>query len=92
MSEAPEIIYLQWIPEKTWYDDTVTWCEDEINDDDIEYIKASTATRLRGLLRRVEWIPDVNGRTKFDWCPICEQVRGLGHAADCELAKEISGG
>ena len=56
MSEAPDVVYLQWIPEKTWYDDTVTWCEDQINDDDIEYVKVSTATRLRELLRRVLYL------------------------------------
>ena len=54
MSEAPELIYLQWIPEEARdnYEDVITWCEDEINDDDIEYVKASTATRLRELLER----------------------------------------
>lgn len=82
MSEAPEIIYLQWIPEKTWYDDTVTWCEDSINDDDVEYIKASTATRRLGLLRR--WDEYRKGRKRP--CPFCFEINHTGY---CELAEEL---
>jgi hypothetical protein len=53
VSIAPETIYLQWIPEKTWHDGKspafeVTWCEDQINDDDIEYVKAEILKRLDG--------------------------------------------
>ena len=44
--DAPEIIYLQaWMPE-------VTWCEDKINDDDIEYIRADRVIQIRDALEK----------------------------------------
>jgi len=55
----------------------------------IEYF-AATADRRLALLKRCEWIPDANGRKKFDWCPICELLRAQGHASDCELEKELA--
>ena len=36
--KPPEIIYLQYDP-----DGETTWCEDKINDDDIEYVLKSSA-------------------------------------------------
>ena len=53
MTEAPEVIYLQWIPEKVWNEltDEVTWCVDQINDDDIEYIKKAESDRQAKAIR-----------------------------------------
>ena len=52
MSEAPKIIYLQWIPDKGIFDE-ITWCEDEINSDDIEYIKKDIVTKQLELLEDI---------------------------------------
>lgn len=75
MSELPEVIYLQWIPEKTWYDDTVTWCEDQINDDDVKYIRADVAesadTGRLGLLREIEK-KMANSHIRNGFCVVCE--------------------
>ena len=55
MRKAPEVIYLQWSDGENYEDNT--WCQDQINDDDIEYIKKATATRRLELLRRCQiWI------------------------------------
>ncbi|MHC4413349.1 MAG: hypothetical protein ACYSYU_10550 [Planctomycetota bacterium] len=88
MSDAPEKIYLQWIPgyPRVDADDEVTWCEDKINDDDVEYVKA-TATRRLGLLRRCEWVHDTG--IDFFFCPECKNNKISGHADGCELAKEL---
>ena len=51
MSEAPEVIYLQWTGSE--YDEDNTWCSDEINDDDIEYIKKALAAEMRGELDKL---------------------------------------
>ena len=48
------------------------------------------ATKRLELLRQIEWIPDANGIKKYDWCPICNNLRGTGHADDCELEKELA--
>ena len=40
-NKAPKTIYLQHYP-----DDLVTWCEDKINDDDVEYVKSTEVARL----------------------------------------------
>jgi len=45
MTDAPETIYLQWIPEGNPYDDEITWCEDEIHEDDIEYTRKDIADK-----------------------------------------------
>jgi hypothetical protein len=42
-------------------------------------------TRLRELLRRCEW--DYSGH-----CLICGNKQDIGHAEDCELAKELGDG
>lgn len=52
MKEAPEKIYLQWVG--TEFDDESTWCTDQINDEDIEYVKAVLADRRLELLRRTK--------------------------------------
>ena len=55
----------------------------------VQYQAREREKVLLELLRGVEWIPDVNVRKKYDWCPVCEQLRGQGHADDCDLAKEL---
>ena len=46
-----------------------------------------TATRLRGLLKRLQW--EGYGHGGWPTCPICKEERDYGHADDCELAKEL---
>ena len=43
MTDAPETIYLQWIPEGHPADDEITWCVDEINENDTEYTRTDIA-------------------------------------------------
>ena len=45
MTDAPETIYLQWIPEGNPYDDEITWCEDEIHNEDIKYTRTDIADK-----------------------------------------------
>ena len=57
MREAPEVIYLQWSDGENYEDNT--WCQDQINDDDVEYIKKATTDRWLELLRDLaEWTSD----------------------------------
>ena len=42
-NDAPETIYLQWIPEGNPYDDEITWCEDKIHENDTEYTRTGIA-------------------------------------------------
>ena len=44
MSEAPKIIYLQF---EEWEFDSPTWCVDQINDSDNEYIRKDEYNKLR---------------------------------------------
>ena len=49
MGKVPERIWLQidTDPESEWYDEIiVTWCADQINDDDIEYVLATRISEL----------------------------------------------
>jgi hypothetical protein len=49
--KAPEKIYLQIDPEgekATDYLDGITWCEDKINDTDVEYIRSDLTKSHRG--------------------------------------------
>ena len=54
-----------------------------------------TATRLRGWLRELEWIllqghKGEDGKVAiYLGCPVCKNMKMLGHADDCELAKEL---
>ena len=43
MTDAPETIYLQWIPEGHPADDEITWCEDKIHENDTEYTRTGIA-------------------------------------------------
>lgn len=43
MSEAPEKIWLQWEGE---YHEETTWCVDQIEEDDVEYIRLDIAKGL----------------------------------------------
>ena len=45
MTDAPERIYLQWIPEGHPAADEITWCIHEINDEDIKYIRTDIADK-----------------------------------------------
>jgi len=42
-NDAPETIYLQWIPEGNPYDDEITWCVDKIHENDTEYTRTDIA-------------------------------------------------
>ena len=42
MIPVPDVIYLQWFDEDGEPDGEVTWCEDRINDTDIEYRRLTT--------------------------------------------------
>lgn len=44
MPKIPEVIYLQWFDEDGKPDEEVTWCQDEINDSDIAYIRKDVVT------------------------------------------------
>ena len=51
----PERIYLQLYDEDGGLiDDNVTWCEDRLNESDIEYFHISKVEQLRGMLRKVK--------------------------------------
>ena len=52
MTEAPEIIYLQWTGIVGHEDNT--WCSDEISEDDVEYIKKALADKRLELLRKFD--------------------------------------
>ena len=56
MSDAPDVIYLQWIPgyPRVDADDEVTWCQDQINDDDIGYVREDIAASRLELLREAK--------------------------------------
>lgn len=47
--------------------------------------------RLRGLLARLEWVPNyqygADGSTRI--CLACGMLQGTGHAPDCWLAAEL---
>jgi hypothetical protein len=59
MSTAPEKIYLQdddgYHEESGVWGDT-TWCTDQIDDTDVEYVRADLVTSLREQLRKERWI------------------------------------
>lgn len=63
-----------------------------VNYDDVQSVKEiywkAEATRLRGLLKRVEWI-GLPIEAEQTGCPICQQPKVTGHADDCDLAKEL---
>ena len=43
MTDAPETIYLQWIPEGHPADDEINWCEEKIHENDTEYTRTGIA-------------------------------------------------
>jgi predicted nucleic acid-binding Zn-ribbon protein len=43
MTDAPETIYLQWIPEGHPAADEITWCVDKIHENDTEYTRTDIA-------------------------------------------------
>jgi predicted nucleic acid-binding Zn-ribbon protein len=43
MTDAPETIYLQWIPEGHPATDEITWCVDKIHENDTEYTRTDIA-------------------------------------------------
>ena len=50
----PDVIYLQWFDEDGEKDGDVTWCEDRINDTDIEYHCLTTASTVTATAAAVE--------------------------------------
>jgi len=46
MREAVRKIWLQWHDPEYGYDDDVTWCDERINDDDIEYTRRDIVDEL----------------------------------------------
>ena len=61
--EAPETIYLQVDPDGLCpgeFDslDGATWCVDQINDNDVQYIRADTIAELRKDAERGKWLID----------------------------------
>ncbi len=102
MSDAPDVIYLQWIPgypnkmaELLEFDE-VTWCFDEVNEDDIGYVREDIADRRLALLRRTR-----DDARNHGHCPSC-CMEGTGfslsdwkyqsyvHADGCELDAECN--
>lgn len=69
-SEAPEWIWLQWV-EPGCEDNT--WCEDQINDDDVGYIRADlhqqalAAAEARCYARAIEEAFDKVESLSHDW-------------------------
>jgi hypothetical protein len=51
----------------------------------------ATATRRLGLLRRVEYVVNIDeeGNEMGVFCPLCGYKKGNGHWIDCELAAEL---
>ncbi len=49
-----------------------------------------TATRLRGLLSGIEWVREYKSTVGYVLkCPSCRKLKQKGHAADCDLDKEL---
>jgi len=60
MTDAPVRIYLQWMPGEG----EVTWCVEEINEDDIEYTRKDIADkRIVELEAKVKFEQDMWGKT-----------------------------
>ncbi len=58
MTDAPEVIYLQWIPNDIPFNDEITWCVDEIHEDDTKYIRADVVAAKDDALAIAEHIKD----------------------------------
>jgi len=66
-NKAPEKIYLQVDPDE-WIDG-ITWCEDRINDSDVEYVRSDRYCTCPD----IKWQPKDSGRI----CPCCgRKIRG----------------
>ena len=60
MTDAPERIYLQWIPEGHPAADEITWCIHEINDEDIKYTRTDIADkRIAELEAQIKEMNDI---------------------------------
>lgn len=57
--KPPNKIYLQWYVDDPEYGMEFgrTWCQDKINDDDVEYILASRVEELEAALRAIARLP-----------------------------------
>jgi hypothetical protein len=57
----------------------VTWCQDRVHDDDIEYIRADlVAERLAAMdavLKQLEWCKSYSYCTGWPSCPICRGIK-----------------
>ena len=77
MNEVPERIWLQSDddPESDWFAELiVTWCQDKINDEDVEYILATKYAemeaeneRLRKKLHDILLVDTTDGMTASEW-------------------------
>ena len=89
---GPDRIYLQWQRE---YHEETTWCVDQIDDDDIEYIRVDIADRRLALLREIADWYSATANAGFRYLPldIVERLEDeLADAADgCELDAECNG-
>jgi hypothetical protein len=88
---VPERIYLQWHADasalKSLYE--TTWCDDRINDDDVEYVLASKLAAAEGLLTRVIanvdlWL--VMGTHRSCGCRACQDLQQIAVDAAARAA------
>ena len=80
MNKAPELIYLQWAGTEC----ESTWCSDQINDEDIEYVKKDTAAKRLELLREI--------KVMLGYCPYCWANFKEPCARGCKMGKELGDG
>ena len=52
MTEPYKTIFLQWGHRSDW--DSLTWCQDRIDDDDVEYVRKDLYDELRVELKTVK--------------------------------------
>lgn len=108
MDKIHERIYLQIDGEG--FDDTqylgdITWCQDAINENDVEYIRADVVQEQIASLEserdKQAKVIEIVGRQlrRLTWvelsetsiyCACCHEHKKDGHAIDCELAQALS--
>jgi hypothetical protein len=87
MSDAPLIIYLQWYrPEPS----DVTWCADQISDDDVKYVRADEIERPRSVHCKDcccarSW--EALGITEYTGRSIPEEIERLQGVLDAALKR-----
>ena len=74
MAKSPERIFLQWETEghPEWPGEGVTWSEDRINEDDVEYVRVSKSSGEQLPTKGCDHIghegKDDNGKPYCTWC------------------------